>query len=146
MTDLPDDIEASLTQLGEKQAESHRAFRRVTLLAAGAFLLLALLDAILVLIGAIRGLHDPWVYRNLITIGGLTGLGLMGHMGAARAFQVVVQRDAEVLEGLRKQAMMAAALDEMRPLMAAIEEARIKGVPLLIPPGSVELPPHNTVH
>jgi hypothetical protein len=138
------EIEVILARLAATQAKSHRVFRRTTLTSAGALLLLAAINAAFVLLGG-----GAWVMRDLVMVGGLTCLGMLGHLGAVTAYQVVVQRDAELLDGLRKQAEMATALDEVRPLMAAIEEARIKGVPLLIPPGSVAPaagPPTTTVH
>jgi hypothetical protein len=141
MTDEPD-IEAVLERVAKAQAKSHRVFRRTTLTSLGALLLLAAVNTAFVMLGG-----GVWVMRDLVTIGGLTVLGMMGHLGAVRAYQVVVQRDSELLAGFRKQAEMAIALDGVRPLMDAVEDARTKGVTLLIPPSGLPPPPDpHTVH
>lgn len=132
MTDLPDSTEELLASVEAKQKASHRVFRRVTITSMGTLLLIAALDTLFVVLGG-----GAWFWRDLVAIGGLTVLGMLGYLGAARAYQVVVQRDAELLEHMRNEARLAVAVDDMRPLMAAIEDARQKGVPLLIPPGSV---------
>lgn len=151
MTDLPDDIEELLAKVEATQKRSHRVYRRVTLLAAGMLLLLALLNAGMALMGA-SFVHDPWLYRNLIAIGGLTLLGMMGHVGAVHAFHVLVGHDAELLKHMRREAELAMVVDEMRPLMAAITDARARGMSLVIPPlkedgtPTVNIPDQHTVH
>jgi hypothetical protein len=141
VTDEPD-IEEVLERVAKAQAKSHRVFRRTVLTSAGALLLLAAVNIIFVALGG-----GPWVFRDGVTVGGLTMLGMLGHLGAVRAYQVVVQRDAELLAGFRKEAEMAIALDGVRPLMDAVEDARTKGVTLLIPPSGLPPPPDpHTVH
>jgi hypothetical protein len=137
MTDEPD-IEASLADLEKSQKRYQRVFRRATLAALGALLLLAAVNVLMVVVGAIGPIRDPWFYRNLTAIGGLTLLGMMGHLGATRAYRALVERDAELLDSYRKRAALEKVLGEMRdeisPLMAAIDDARAKGVAVVIHP------------
>lgn len=144
MTDAPDDLDASLAALEATQKRSHRIFRRAVLTNVGALLALASLSATLVLLGAASHTHDLWLYRNLITIGGLTTLGLLGHLSAVRAYQIVVERDALLLEQTRKRVELSRALDElrdqMRPLVDAMREAHAHGVAVVIQPVGIAPP------
>lgn len=135
MTDEPDDIEASLDSLEATQKRGHRTLRRVILISLGALLALAALNATLVTVGG----PDRWLMRNFGAIFGLTLLGTMGYVHTAHLYRMVVRLDAELMEAFRRQGQMAEALEGVRPLLRAIEDARAKGVGLLIPPG--ELPP-----
>lgn len=134
MTDDLDDVEAALASLQTTQQRSHRVYRRTALLSLCALATLAGLDSALVVIGS-----GQWMARDLVMVGGLTVLGMVGYLGAAGAYRVVVARDAEIVAQFRKQIAMAQTLDGMKPLIEAIENASAQGVGLLIPPG--ELPP-----
>lgn len=141
MTEPEEDIEALFAKMEAAQKRSHRIFMRVTVTSVGTFLLLAAVNAAFVVLGG-----GAWVPRDLVAIGGLTTLGMLGYLGAVRAYQVVVERDRQLLERYRKEAALAETVDAIRPLMAAIEDANARGVPLLIPPGSITVAPPRTVH
>lgn len=142
MTDEPDEIETALASLEATQKRTQRQFRRAVVASLGTLLLLAVIDAGFVLLGG-----GVWVHRDLVTVGGLTLLGMLGYLHTSTAYRMIVRLDAELIEAFRRQGQMSQALEEVRPLMAAIEEARVKGVPLLIPPGSVPAAPApRTVH
>lgn len=136
---MTDDLDAALAGLEATQKRSHRIFRRTVLISAGLLLALAVLNVVLVLLSPI---HDPWLFRNLIAIGGLTVLGMLGHLGATRAYQTVVDRDALLLDETRKRVELSRVLDEvrdqMRPLVDAMHEAHAKGVALVIQPFDIE--------
>jgi hypothetical protein len=90
-----------------------------------------------------------WVFRDGLADGSLGTLGLLACWGQVILYQALVTRDRELLERMRETGQMATAVDAVRPLLAAIREARAKGMPLLIPPDADHgplFPPDHSVH
>lgn len=148
MTDEPD-IETSLADLERTQKRAHRTYRRATLLSAWSLIVLATIDTGFVLLGG-----GVWVPRDLTAVGGLTVMGMLGYVGAARAYRALVERDADLIDSFRKRAELEKALrevrDEIAPLMEAISSARARGAALVIHPfepyGLPPTEPPKSVH
>jgi hypothetical protein len=127
---MSDDVEASLTHLAETLERGQRALRRMIMVGAGGLLSLGLLDALFA--GTRPGDHFRLV--NLVIIGGLTVMGLLGFSGATQTYRIIVKTDEELLKQMRQNADLVGELNGVRPLLAAIEEAHSHGQPLLVMP------------
>jgi hypothetical protein len=143
---LPIDPElaALLERLAGKQKTYQRMMRRNILTLVVGIGTITLGYLALVALGGGR-----WVFRDGLADGCLGMLGLLACWGQVILYRALVTRDGEVLERMRETARMEAVVKEMTPLIRAITDAHAKGVPLLIPPGTVNIAPpqqQETVH
>jgi hypothetical protein len=136
--DLDPEIVEALAQLEATQNRAHRVLRRPIIVLTSGIGALTLAHLLATWVG--RG---PWVVRDMLQIVGLGFLGLVACWGQVVLYRMLVQRDGEVLESHRQKARMAAAIDDLRPLMAAIRDAHSRGIALVIPPLDPEGRPNS---
>jgi hypothetical protein len=144
MSDEPGTFEDALARLEATQKRSHRIFQRDILLSMAALLLLAAVNVFLLMTAP-----AVWLLRGLIAVGGLTVVGLMGHLQGMLMFRIVVDRDAELLQRWRRERDLSTVVNDVAPLMEAIKDAHSRGVALVIspdPPEGWSPPPEHIVH
>jgi hypothetical protein len=128
-SDIPADVAAELADLEKLSAESHRLWGRPIRWLAVAIVASVLIDVGTVLLGS-----GQWMLRDLAMVVGLGAMAGAALYGSEMMFRTLKERDADVIEGLRQRALVAEALEGIKPLLVAMREAHSQGKALVIPP------------
>jgi hypothetical protein len=127
------ELEAALDHLAETLQRGQRMMRRTLMLGTGALTSLGLLDAVM---AVQRG--DRFAWPNVVILGSLTVMGLLGWSSAFQTYRMLVKSDEMLMKEMRRNAALSTDMAGVAPLLEAIREAHSHGQPLMVMPADAD--------